>query len=1580
MVKCQHPPQENNVNNLLWISTVLQFYSPIAEVQFALYGTDGKPSNGSAGVVLVKVLNRTVTVSPSNFSDYKANVMCKELGYNYAEDWFELDNSYFWDAIEAWTITTPGSNRQPLTPDTHNSYIFLSILCQNLYSVSHFLCPILSQNSITAEVCKKQRSERSEAAVSPPGRPAVSVPPLARVDIVKFTTPYTNTPCATSGRVSCELSTRHVQCREIHVLGYTFNSAATSVANQDTDESSGNDTGKQSSSDSTSSNTSQRLRVTSRKPIGNRANYSKLIGDDNEEDDDDGDGPKKSKQKILNGDHLLTPLKRDCHLPVVSPLTEETPTTVSESLKNKVIEFIEKDDDEQDSGNRTPPSPLYQNQIARLDITKSWPTPSIHITPAKRPKSENDEEIDGYFTGIGAPEITPLPIHSGKKRMLLSPYDSRFSRIRPRSRSVGPYPPAEIVKKRLRLKVDKELFNATPVRKRSPSESDINFAESFSIPKHELGCIRINEEGYHDCSAGRESLIHIKHDFLNGDSNLTPASLVTILENTLNRKSYPMGGTTSEDLKLKADHKLGHQSIAVIWNQEVVDSITNRISAQEQRSDLCHKEAVTDPLLYLLAKLNAHYQQIDIKKTSPMFNSLEIISMEGRNFKIDLSETDRGLGDPMICLHMGRERALNIIPKKLNIAMMDVFDVQLTNLAVISALPKTTESMLISLARENALEADILDFHIIVSPKHHTLREEDNVPTQLQRREFNTDCKVIETGTQLTKDVTAMEQAENPAASDELNVSVMVADTQVTKDEGSDQSETREELPNHHQSPATNDEQNELLTETQLTKTENSGSAEQRDNASKKEAFVEPQKALTTNVFLQEKTCELIIEGQKSAAIKKWLKFCNLKSQGNNLKNQASLLQLVKLVNQQQAQASKSFISGMVEKMKGSLIDGELFHLGLDSKKTASLTDAAKKKLLRERILDTQEGRAQSNDEKTSKLLPTMLSDSSDGISSQEDSADEWETPAENSNSDVKLKEFVKKKKAPITSKNKRAKKKKETSKVGTSTGSNQTDTLVNCDSCKSITEGPLKVLQECLLRLQDDICKQNAIIENLAIRTRTMQEQHANPKTPPPNKRLEANNKLIFETLNTQQTCLDTITDSLSKMKKDYTKTKNKIDALEPNVQKTKKSVTTDLMNPTTKVNNNATSSPQVAKRECIPEYAETSQRQQTMILCVLAALWRDNQELKSSLKEMRGMSTKDKSFDQAKSKAGIEKEKSSNNNGAQKTRSTNELNNMKHHNTELSSFSSTAKEPQKDACAMTENSGIFRIAEKDLPQTTNTSEKIILNSTKTKENKKNDAPPDDSTDWNMSTSSDSRKHLLPNPKTNQLRKTNILTNCKANLPFTGPKSSQSKKFNTHKCLIVHDAYFDKFEQDKFSRVFDISRLKEKSAESTIKNGNLISRIKAVKPETVVIHVGFGDVLCNTEGNIITNNFKKIIYNVLENTSTKLCVSLMIPVPGYPETNSRLRQINNTLREFISCERTSHKYKDRLFTTNNDSLGGYIERKIDDNGKASIQLSERGQSRLWLRLRDSLQRSVGIQTPSKQTNNRTLRNDSLHE
>ena len=73
------------------------------------------------------------------------------------------------------------------------------------------------------------------------------------------------------------------------------------------------------------------------------------------------------------------------------------------------------------------------------------PLPVIEITPAKpsasSPQLSSDEENEGgnrnegYFTGRGNPVMTP--VQSTRRNVLLLPSDSKFSKSRPRSRSVG---------------------------------------------------------------------------------------------------------------------------------------------------------------------------------------------------------------------------------------------------------------------------------------------------------------------------------------------------------------------------------------------------------------------------------------------------------------------------------------------------------------------------------------------------------------------------------------------------------------------------------------------------------------------------------------------------------------------------------------------------------------------------------------------------------------------------------------------------------------------------------------------------------------------------------------------------------------------------------------------------------------------------------------------------------------------------------------------------------------------------------------------------------------------------------------
>ena len=88
--------------------------------------------------------------------------------------------------------------------------------------------------------------------------------------------------------------------------------------------------------------------------------------------------------------------------------------------------------------------------------------------------------------------------------------------------------------------------------------------------------------------------------------------------------------------------------------------------------------------------------------------------MIGRNTKLPLNNAKEADGEPLILLHMGKERAVNIIPKKFNITMMDVFDVQIGNFTILSVFPETLNNLNISLPREKSLADDELDFHILV--------------------------------------------------------------------------------------------------------------------------------------------------------------------------------------------------------------------------------------------------------------------------------------------------------------------------------------------------------------------------------------------------------------------------------------------------------------------------------------------------------------------------------------------------------------------------------------------------------------------------------------------------------------------------------------------------------------------------------------------------------------------------------------------------------------------------------------------------------------------------------------------------
>ncbi len=149
-------------------------------------------------------------------------------------------------------------------------------------------------------------------------------------------------------------------------------------------------------------------------------------------------------------------------------------------------------------------------------------------------------------------------------------------------------------------------------------------------------------------------------------------------------------------------------------------------------------------------------------------------------------------------------------------------------------------------------------------------------------------------------------------------------------------------------------------------------------------------------------------------------------------------------------------------------------------------------------------------------------------------------------------------------------------------------------------------------------------------------------------------------------------------------------------------------------------------------------------------------------------------------------------------------------------------------------------------------------------------------------------------------------------------------------------------------------------SLHAVSKSRDLAHKIVRLNPEVVFLHVGQVDALSKSAGNNVVEELNNLIKNILTNTKTKLCVSLIIPVLGLPQKASVIRQINREVAAIVSELRKSEENKTRIFTSNNDALSGYVTGSVNKHGFA-ISLNDRGQRKLWLLLKDGLSRALQL-------------------
>ena len=79
----------------------------------------------------------------------------------------------------------------------------------------------------------------------------------------------------------------------------------------------------------------------------------------------------------------------------------------------------------------------------------------------------------------------------------------------------------------------------------------------------------------------------------------------------------------------------------------------------------------------------------------------------------------------------------------------------------------------------------------------------------------------------------------------------------------------------------------------------------------------------------------------------------------------------------------------------------------------------------------------------------------------------------------------------------------------------------------------------------------------------------------------------------------------------------------------------------------------------------------------------------------------------------------------------------------------------------------------------------------------------------------------------------------------FFTRKKAQRQKFDTRKCVVIHDPYFDKFDKNKFSKWFDITTFRYETLKAAKADKSLQSKINEVHPEVIFLQYQ----ICRTSG-----------------------------------------------------------------------------------------------------------------------------------
>ena len=486
----------------------------------------------------------------------------------------------------------------------------------------------------------------------------------------------------------------------------------------DSDE--GGESNSNGNHSTTSNNITRSTSYTTRASIRRSMRNHGSISDHNTDEDGDGDGNEEKNRDKLKSQCEASPTvsfeeERTLELNEPVGLSIDQTLSVSSRLWVYAKSFLSNDTVLNGYANSTEvinndhmENSACQNfsSLSPILDTSILSAPEKMATPIKNTPDPNTSSLgflteilknrdkDTYFTGTANPLVTPVAKKKAASTFLNIPIFSpkMVRRIRTRSETLNPYeiPPMSRIRDRVKSRLLSQDPDATPLaapKRRVVSESetskiDVDDVENTSFQiGDDFFCLRLNEEGFHNILPHNNAL-HIQKKFFNLRD--TCMFNMTALDEAITKVLGEQVLNCEDDT---------HQSLILPMDSEkIMDLCGNNLV-----KDLLDPITEQNCLESLLSRLVRHTKKH--MSTDCAFNGIQIIRTSNNCQKIPFNDL-ASHESPLCVLFLENERALNIIPKKLKMTSLSIYDVSVEGSSVLLFHPALLDDMNIYLAEE----------------------------------------------------------------------------------------------------------------------------------------------------------------------------------------------------------------------------------------------------------------------------------------------------------------------------------------------------------------------------------------------------------------------------------------------------------------------------------------------------------------------------------------------------------------------------------------------------------------------------------------------------------------------------------------------------------------------------------------------------------------------------------------------------------------------------------------------------------------------------------------------------------------